>query len=51
MGSKSPSLINFSEDEFGKKIDRCLTDTLIKAGNINQYNTIDKTNFLHDCIT
>lgn len=22
----------FSEDEFGQKIDRCLTDTLVKAG-------------------
>lgn len=22
----------FSEDQFGKKIDRCITDTLVKAG-------------------
>lgn len=22
----------FSEDQFGKKIDRCITDTIVKAG-------------------
>lgn len=22
----------FSEDQFGKKVDRCITDTLVKAG-------------------
>lgn len=23
---------SFSEDQFGKKVDRCITDTLVKAG-------------------
>lgn len=22
----------FSEDQFGRKVDRCITDTLVKAG-------------------
>lgn len=26
---------SFSEDQFGKKVDRCLTDTLVKAGTYN----------------
>lgn len=24
----------FSEDQYGKKVDRCVTDTLVKAGNL-----------------
>lgn len=32
MEGKRFSLQSFSEDEFGKKLDRCLTDTLIKGG-------------------
>ncbi|XP_055315046.1 MICOS complex subunit Mic10-like [Sitodiplosis mosellana] len=26
------SVTAFSEDQFGKKLDRCITDTLVKAG-------------------
>lgn len=26
---------SFSEDQFGKKVDRCITDTLIKAGTLD----------------
>lgn len=31
---------SFSEDEFGQKIDRCLTDTLVKAGTISLHYII-----------
>lgn len=36
---------SFSEDQFGKKVDRCITDTLVKAGTFN--NKIDNSNFFH----
>lgn len=36
MESKKINLPVFSEDEYGKKIDRCLTDTLIKGGKKNR---------------
>lgn len=26
---------SFSEDQFGKKVDRCITDTLVKAGTLH----------------
>lgn len=29
---------SFSEDQFGKKVDRCITDTLVKAGMLNIKN-------------
>lgn len=25
---------SFAEDQFGKKVDRCITDTLVKAGKL-----------------
>lgn len=31
MASKT-NLTSISEDQFGQKVDRCITDTLIKAG-------------------
>lgn len=37
MAATKPDLKIFSEDEFGKKVDRCLTDTLVKGGNPKQY--------------
>lgn len=33
----------FSEDQFGKKVDRCITDTLVKAGRFpNSHNNVNK---------
>lgn len=37
MENKKLSLQSFSEDEFGKKLDRCLTDTLIKGGKFSSF--------------
>lgn len=32
MAEKKSNATNFSEDIFGRKIDRCLTDTIVKGG-------------------
>lgn len=47
MAEKKSTGTNFSEDVFGRKIDRCLTDTIVKGGEL----MVDFVPILHNLIT
>lgn len=41
MATVTKGSSSFSEDQFGKKVDKCIADTLVKAGMCIEFMTFD----------